>query len=76
MQVWLYIVVVLIMKQCAIYINVKRFKDPCLLFSDKPNEKVCCRCGTRFFLSPNMTRKPDGACVYHWGRSFKRRGEG
>ncbi|KAH8867493.1 RNA exonuclease 1 like [Schistosoma japonicum] len=39
----------------------------------KPNERVCCRCGTRFLVDEFGHSLTKGECIYHWGKAVKQR---
>ncbi|KAK4475148.1 hypothetical protein MN116_002233, partial [Schistosoma mekongi] len=42
----------------------------------KPNERVCCRCGTRFLVDEFGHSLTKGECIYHWGKAVKQRSFG
>ncbi|CAH8647924.1 unnamed protein product [Heterobilharzia americana] len=40
------------------------------------NERVCCRCGTRFLVDEFGQSLTKGECIYHWGKAVKQRSFG
>ncbi|CAH8664996.1 unnamed protein product [Schistosoma margrebowiei] len=40
------------------------------------NERVCCRCGTRFLVDEYGYSLTQGECIYHWGKAVKQRSFG
>ncbi|VDP98870.1 unnamed protein product [Trichobilharzia regenti] len=41
-----------------------------------PNERVCCRCGTRFLVDEFGHSLTKGECIYHWGKAVKQKSFG
>ncbi|CAH8874089.1 unnamed protein product [Trichobilharzia szidati] len=42
----------------------------------KSNERVCCRCGTRFLVDEFGHSLTKGECIYHWGKAVKQKSFG
>ncbi|KAL5022236.1 hypothetical protein ScPMuIL_001391 [Solemya velum] len=41
--------------------------------SSEVQQKVCIRCGTRFYLYPNGKYAKTEECLHHWGKAWKKR---